>query len=71
MKLFTFSFKGISLGGEIVVAAGSEATARKKALLHLETHNTAEGAEETLELDNVAPFPARGPVVVHFSNGDY
>lgn len=71
MKAYKFQFDGLALGGELVVVAGSEKTARTAALEALGKNACAQDADESLELKSVTPVLSRGATLVHFDNGDY
>lgn len=72
MKLYSYSFKGMALGGEVKVVAGSEATARKIALQKISDCGARLGAEETLKLEDQVDVPVTGkPFCAHYWNGDY
>lgn len=71
MKAYKFQFDGLALGGEMVVIAGSEKSAREAALARIATGGYKASAAKSLELDSVKDIASNKPTVVHDWNGDY
>jgi hypothetical protein len=68
LKIFTFSFKGLYLGGDVTVVAYTEADAREVAIQQMR-EDKHDHNENTLELAGITEI--RQGAVVQFNNGDY
>lgn len=66
MNAYEFNFKGSYLGGTVIVVAGNEPAARRKAEAAL---LPTRYAGQTLELKSTTPID--GPTVVYYWDGDY
>jgi len=72
MKLYTFNFPGLALGGVVKIIAGNEAAARRLAIKEIVNDKSFYSAipDEQIELVFVQDAPPRA-FVVHYDNGDY
>jgi acylphosphatase len=66
LNVYHFDAKGLTLGAVVVVVAGNEKTATKKAKEWLEKSGLD---PETIKLEHVEPF--KSPMVVFACDGDY
>lgn len=71
MKAYKFEFRGLALGGEMVVVAATEELARNTAVEEIIKGAYHPRALEGLEMTGTVDMPRGKPVIVHAWNGDY
>ncbi len=71
MKIFSFGFEGIWLGGKAVVLAENEAKARELVTQRIQEEFLNQTAGQQRSLTLKAVFNLDEPQLVYFDNGDY